>query len=60
MAILTGLTFGQKTWTPHFIQNINSATCIGCGRCFKVCGQNVLPETLNLLTKLYILGHKVA
>jgi Nif-specific ferredoxin III len=42
MAILTGLTFGQKTWTPQFIEDINSATCIGCGRCFKVCGQNVL------------------
>jgi Nif-specific ferredoxin III len=42
MATLTGLTFGQKEWIPQFIQAIDLAKCIGCGRCFKVCGRNVL------------------
>lgn len=42
MATLTGLTFGQETWIPRFIQSINLKTCIGCGRCFKACGRGVL------------------
>ena len=42
MAQLTGLTFGGKTWTPKFAQSIDAETCIGCGRCFKICGHNVL------------------
>ncbi len=42
MAQLTGLTFGGKTWTPKFAQAIDKDKCIGCGRCIKVCGYNVL------------------
>ena len=42
MATLTGLTSGGKTWTPQFVQAIDHDRCIGCGRCFKVCGRNVL------------------
>lgn len=42
MATLTGLTFGGKTWTPKFVQEIDQEKCIGCGRCFKICGHNVL------------------
>ncbi len=42
MATLTGLTLGGKTWTPQFVQAINQEKCIGCGRCFKACGRNVL------------------
>ena len=42
MANLTGLTFGQKEWTPKFVEAIDKETCLGCGRCFKVCGHNVL------------------
>ncbi|MEA5533404.1 ferredoxin III, nif-specific [Crocosphaera sp. XPORK-15E] len=42
MASLTGLTFGKLDWIPKFVQSINKDTCLGCGRCFKVCGQNVL------------------
>jgi len=42
MATLTGLTFGGDVWTPKFVQSINYETCLGCGRCFKVCGRNVL------------------
>ncbi len=31
-----------ETWTPTFVQNINEETCIGCGRCFRVCPRGVL------------------
>ena len=31
-----------RTWTPKFVKEINQDTCIGCGRCFKVCGRDVL------------------
>ena len=36
------LTRGGKPWTPVFIQSINEDECIGCGRCYKVCGFEVL------------------
>jgi Nif-specific ferredoxin III len=42
VAQLTGLTLGGKTWTPQFVQEINQDKCIGCGRCFKACGRDVL------------------
>jgi Nif-specific ferredoxin III len=29
-------------WQPMFIEEINGETCIGCGRCFKVCTHDVL------------------
>jgi Nif-specific ferredoxin III len=42
MANFTGLTFGKLDWIPKFVQSINKDTCLGCGRCFKVCGHKVL------------------
>lgn len=33
---------GGKTWTPRFAESINESKCIGCGRCFRVCGRDVL------------------
>lgn len=42
MSTLTGLTLGGKNWIPQFVQKIAQDRCIGCGRCFKVCGRNVL------------------
>ena len=29
-------------WQPMFIEEIDQETCIGCGRCFKVCVHGVL------------------
>lgn len=29
-------------WEPMFIEDINAETCIGCGRCFKVCTHGVM------------------
>ncbi|MBY0578855.1 MAG: ferredoxin III, nif-specific [Burkholderiales bacterium] len=31
-----------RTWTPKFVKEISQEKCIGCGRCFKVCGRDVL------------------
>ena len=31
-----------RTWTPKFVGEINQEKCIGCGRCFRVCGRDVL------------------
>jgi Nif-specific ferredoxin III len=31
-----------ESWTPTFVQTIDEAKCIGCGRCFKVCPRGVL------------------
>jgi Nif-specific ferredoxin III len=36
------LTRGGKPWQPLFIRAIDQHACIGCGRCFKVCGFDVL------------------
>lgn len=31
-----------SAWEPHYITAIDSKTCIGCGRCFKVCSRDVM------------------
>jgi Nif-specific ferredoxin III len=31
-----------RSWTPKFVKGIDQVKCIGCGRCFKVCGRDVL------------------
>lgn len=38
---VTGTTRGGEEWTPTFITDLNQETCIGCGRCFKVCPRDV-------------------
>jgi Nif-specific ferredoxin III len=42
MAVLTGLTQGKTEWIPKFAQSIDQSICLGCGRCFKACGRNVM------------------
>ena len=32
---------GRK-WEPDFLTAIDPETCIGCGRCYKVCGRDVM------------------
>jgi Nif-specific ferredoxin III len=29
-------------WIPQFAKEIEEEKCIGCGRCFRVCGRDVL------------------
>ncbi len=31
-----------RSWTPRFVHAIDAEKCIGCGRCFRVCGRSVL------------------
>ena len=31
-----------RSWQPDYLQAIDPETCIGCGRCFKVCGRGVM------------------
>jgi Nif-specific ferredoxin III len=33
---------GGIVWTPQFAEHIAEEKCIGCGRCFRVCGRDVL------------------
>lgn len=36
------LTRGGRDWKPDYLVSIDPETCIGCGRCFKVCGRDVM------------------
>lgn len=31
-----------RDWQPQYVASIDQETCIGCGRCYKVCPRNVL------------------
>lgn len=31
-----------RAWQPEYLLAIDPKKCIGCGRCFKVCGRNVM------------------
>ena len=31
-----------EIWIPQFVTDLNQETCIGCGRCFRVCSRDVL------------------
>lgn len=43
------ITRGGHPWQPSYLLAIDPEKCIGCGRCFKVCGQGVM--TLKGLTE---------
>ncbi|MEI2384386.1 ferredoxin III, nif-specific [Breoghania sp. JC706] len=36
------LTRDGRDWNPDYLVAINGEVCIGCGRCFKVCGRQVM------------------
>ncbi len=35
-------TCDGRAWIPRYLTNIDPTVCIGCGRCFKVCGRRVM------------------
>jgi Nif-specific ferredoxin III len=36
------LTRDGRPWQPSYLLGIDPEVCIGCGRCFKVCGKTVM------------------
>lgn len=42
MPALTNRTYGGKPWIPQFATEIDTAKCLGCGRCVKVCSHQCL------------------
>lgn len=42
MSVVTISLPDGRSWTPRFVQTITEEKCIGCGRCFRVCGRDVL------------------
>ena len=49
MANITGLTKSGENWTPNYIQHLDQANCIGCGRCYNVCTRGVFaPEEIEV------------
>lgn len=39
---MVAMTRDGRDWEPEFLVAINDESCIGCGRCYKVCGRNVM------------------
>lgn len=39
--VIVGRTRGGAEWVPEFVTALNASTCIGCGRCYKVCPRDV-------------------
>lgn len=39
---VTYVNRGGAEYVPEFLMDIDDKTCIGCGRCFKVCGRDVM------------------
>jgi Nif-specific ferredoxin III len=44
MAVLVreSTTRDGRAWQPQYLIAIDGEVCIGCGRCFKVCGRDVM------------------
>jgi len=42
MSVVTITLPDGRSWTPKFVQSIDQEKCIGCGRCYRVCGREVL------------------
>ncbi|GBQ30138.1 ferredoxin III, nif-specific [Gluconacetobacter azotocaptans] len=39
---MTAVTRDGRNWTPDYLLAIDATVCIGCGRCYKVCGRGVM------------------
>ncbi|MCW8995106.1 MAG: ferredoxin III, nif-specific [Psychromonas sp.] len=49
MAYVTGSTKSGENWTPEFVEELDQASCIGCGRCYNVCTRDVFaPEEIEV------------
>ncbi|MGK7345418.1 MAG: ferredoxin III, nif-specific [Candidatus Nitrospinota bacterium M3_3B_026] len=50
MSAYTAYRKNGEAYTPSFIDAVDPESCIGCGRCYKVCGHGVfsLVERMDL------------
>ena len=39
---MSNATRDGRDWKPEFLMAIDAKKCIGCGRCYKVCGREVM------------------
>jgi Nif-specific ferredoxin III len=39
---MAALTRDGRSWVPSYLTAIDATLCIGCGRCYKVCGRHVM------------------
>jgi Nif-specific ferredoxin III len=39
---MSNATRDGRDWRPDYLLAIDPAKCIGCGRCYKVCGREVM------------------
>jgi Nif-specific ferredoxin III len=39
---MSSVTRDGRAWKPDYLVAINPGKCIGCGRCYKVCGREVM------------------
>jgi Nif-specific ferredoxin III len=39
---VSAVTRDGRPWSPQYLLAINAEVCIGCGRCYKVCGREVM------------------
>jgi Nif-specific ferredoxin III len=39
---MSNATRDGRDWRPAYLTAINPKKCIGCGRCYKVCGREVM------------------
>lgn len=47
MTNIVGYTKAGKPWEPRFIEALDRDSCIGCGRCYKVCSRDVFDLVEN-------------
>lgn len=50
MEIGIGYRKNGTQYVPEYIESLNPENCLGCGRCYKVCGENLfeLVQRANL------------
>ncbi|OAF06883.1 ferredoxin [Bradyrhizobium centrolobii] len=39
---MASVTRDGREWSPEYLISIDPERCIGCGRCYKVCGRDVM------------------
>ncbi|WP_394153678.1 ferredoxin III, nif-specific [Vibrio maritimus] len=47
MTYIVGYTKAGSEWQPQFIEQLDPQSCIGCGRCYKVCSRGVFDLVEN-------------